>query len=359
MLATGLLVMHVSVYLFYTYLFSLSWRRGLLYFFFFPFLMSFLFLLFSFLSETGDVSLFYTITAVWIGMFVYFFLLSFILSLILGLGRLGGVSFGIYVKRKIGVMVVVIVVLFSGYSIWNAFDIDIVSHELSLSSFPESWEGRKIAHISDIHLGSVFSDRYLERVLKEIKDQNVYALFITGDIFDGTSHNMEKLVSPLESFSLEGGVYVVSGNHEQYAGYQRAIEALSFDTISIIDDRVVWQDGVAIGGLEYGSDRDVRAVFADSFSLSDPSIVLFHAPYMSVMEGVEEWGSDLLLLGHSHRGQLFPFNYITALIYQGFDYGLHPFSNGYLYTTSGVGGWGPPFRSGSDAEIVIFTLRVK
>ncbi len=260
----------------------------------------------------------------------------------------------------IGKVGIGMVILFSGYSVWNAFDIDVVKHDLFLPSFPSSWEGRSIVHITDTHLGGVFHEDHLETILSVIKKQDPYAVFITGDVFDGASHDRRDLVAPLRSFDVEGGVYVISGNHERYAGYEESLDALTPGSPIILDDRVVVQDGVTIAGLAYPSgseqDRDVASVFEGKVNVSDPSIVLFHAPYKAVLEKVASYGSDLILLGHTHKGQLFPFNYITALVYEGLDYGLHQFSDGYLYTSSGVGGWGPPFRSGSDAEVVVFKI---
>lgn len=357
------MILHTIVWISYRYFFSVSWRRSRVIFFLIPILLTLSFLLLHSLVEDYDVDFFYQLSGIWVGMFVYIFFSSLIFLLIWGISFLVRKPLSVSMRRVIGRVGIGVVILFSGYSVWNAFDIDVVKHDLFLPSFPSSWEGRVIVHITDTHLGGVFHEDHLETILSVIQEQNPYAVFITGDVFDGASHDMRDLVAPLRSFQVEGGVYVVSGNHERYAGYEDSRDALVPGEPIFMDDRVVTLDGVAIGGLSYPSDgsqdRDVESVFGGNVSSEDPFIVLFHAPYKSVLEKIASFGSDLVLLGHTHRGQLYPFNYITHLVYNGLDYGLHSFADGYLYTSSGVGGWGPPFRSGSDAEVVVFSIQTQ
>jgi predicted MPP superfamily phosphohydrolase len=68
-------------------------------------------------------------------------------------------------------------------------------------------------------------------------------------------------------------------------------------------------------------------------------------------------GIDLQLSGHSHAGQMFPFGYLTKLIYKGYDHGFRRLGKFSLYTTSGVGTWGPPMRTGNSPEIVVINLK--
>jgi predicted MPP superfamily phosphohydrolase len=72
---------------------------------------------------------------------------------------------------------------------------------------------------------------------------------------------------------------------------------------------------------------------------------------------VQELRVDLQLSGHTHAGQIFPFGYLTKLIYKDYDYGLRRLSNFAIYTTGGVGTWGPPMRTGNSPEIVVIKLK--
>jgi predicted MPP superfamily phosphohydrolase len=86
-----------------------------------------------------------------------------------------------------------------------------------------------------------------------------------------------------------------------------------------------------------------------------PSILLKHVP--SHLDVARKNGITLQLSGHTHRAQMFPFNLFTYLIYRGFDYGLHALGSMQVYTSSGVGTWGPPLRVGTRSEIVEILFR--
>ena len=93
------------------------------------------------------------------------------------------------------------------------------------------------------------------------------------------------------------------------------------------------------------------------FKREKPSILLYHAPYQIDM--IAKTGVDLELCGHTHNGQMWPFGIITHFRFHGRDYGLSQIGDFSLYTSSGVGTWGPPMRVGSQSEIAIITLTRK
>ena len=94
-----------------------------------------------------------------------------------------------------------------------------------------------------------------------------------------------------------------------------------------------------------------------NYQSGNPTILLYHVPYPSTVYQARDAGVNLMLSGHTHKGQMFPLNYITKLVYKGFDFGLHNFGDFYLYTSVGTGTWGPPMRSGNSPEIVQITLK--
>jgi predicted MPP superfamily phosphohydrolase len=114
-------------------------------------------------------------------------------------------------------------------------------------------------------------------------------------------------------------------------------------------------DGLQIIGVDYRDSRreeQFRAILEKmGIDRHKPSILLKHAPLN--LEVAREQGVSLQLSGHTHRGQVFLFRFITSRVYQGYDYGLKWFGNLLVYTSSGAGTWGPPMRLDTNPEIVV------
>ena len=178
------------------------------------------------------------------------------------------------------------------------------------------------------------------------------------------------------------GVFFVTGNHETYVGLRRSLKALKSTNIQILQNEAIEIDGLGIIGAAFPGLKkaeDIRGLDRLQWSANDPQalILLFHTPTNVSPRGgdgldrhvntywvpdtsftlAKKLGVDLQLSGHTHAGQLFPFGYLTSLIYKGYDYGLQRSGDFTIYTTSGVGTWGPPLRSGNSPEIVAIRIR--
>ncbi len=186
----------------------------------------------------------------------------------------------------------------------------------------------------------------------------------------------------LDQLRAKKGVFFVTGNHETYVGLNRALNVLKKTKIQILHNEIIEVDGLQIMGISYPGIRGVHEIrglekLPQNSSNNRPRILLFHTPTNIRPKGGDgldhhfatywvpdtsfalnkEIGADLQLSGHSHAGQLFPFGYLTKLIYKGYDYGFHRLSRFAIYTTSGVGTWGPPLRTGNSPEIVVMNLK--
>ena len=265
---------------------------------------------------------------------------------------------------------------------WNARAPVVTRLDVTLKDLPPAWRGRTVVHLSDVHVGSLRGEAYLNDVVARVNALSPDLVVITGDLFDGASGGLDRFVAPLSSFRARHGVLFVAGNHEGYLGLTAPLAVLARTPIRVLDHEVVDLEGLQIVGVPFPEhDRlpppGTLEALAASVDPSRASILLFHTP-TDVRAGYRDRGAqqhrtylkpdttfgfalqagiDLQLSGHTHRGQLIPFTWLTGWLFDGFDYGLHRVGDLQVFTTSGTGTWGPPVRTGSRSEIVLLTLR--
>ena len=322
---------------------------------------------------------FYRFSAAWTGTFVNLLLavlLSWIISTVI---RFTG---GVPGTKLIGAGCFMLAILFSAYGAWNAFHPKIKKITVEIANLPDQWQNKTIVQLSDIHLGHFYTVDCLKNLVRKVNALKPDLIFITGDLFDGMAADIARFTTPLNQFKAKKGVYFITGNHETYIGLNRALNALKKTEIKILNNEVIELNGMLIIGISYpglngagqlhGLEK-LRQMPADK----NPRILLFHTPTnISPKSGdgidrhfatywvpdttfalAKKLRVDLQLSGHTHAGQIFPFGYLTKLIYKGFDYGLHHIGSFSVYTTSGVGTWGPPMRTGNSPEIAVITLK--
>ena len=268
------------------------------------------------------------------------------------------------------------------YGLWNANHPIVTSFEVEISELPENWEGSTVVQLSDVHLGSVHGRRFLERVVGMVNALDPEAVFITGDLFNGSCSDFHRFKEGLDALSAPRGVYFVTGNHEGYAGLVAPLSFLKQTKIRVLDDECVEMDGLQLVGISFPWFSRERASVRpfDSggcYRPEKPSILLYHTPtdvyeiygdrdtqqlrsYLAPdtrFSFAAQAGVDLQLSGHTHRGQMFPFGILTRVLWNGFDRGLHWIDGLRLYVSSGTGTWGPPVRTGSRSEVVAITLK--
>lgn len=302
--------------------------------------------------ENPITSNLYILAATWLGT-VWYITLASVLALVLTWLSL---QVGLNINKGIlaGVLLA-LAVLYSGYGIWNAQQIKIKNITVSVKNLPASWQGRKAVHVSDVHLGAVHRYGFMGKVISKIKSISPDIIFITGDFFDGTGQKLNHLASPLNELNPEFGTYFVTGNHETYISLEKSLAALSETKVKVLRDELIEVEGVQILGVDYslpGQQSNIDQALSQINS-DKPSIVLYHEPKVDIIEKLKNAQVGLFLSGHTHRGQLWPFGFVTKLMYKGLDYGLHQDGDFSLNTTSGVGTWGPPMRTASHPEIVV------
>lgn len=229
---------------------------------------------------------------------------------------------------------------------------------IALKGLPDSWDGRKIAFFSDAHFGPVYGVRTARMLLKKLQHEQADLLLIGGDFFDGPLMDFKELGREFESYAPVLGKFIVAGNHDEYANIHEARKGFDAAGFAELDGSIVEIDGVNLAGLEYShDDNDERSLLARVKMAKKPFIILRHEPERVWVEAASAAGAMLMLSGHTHHGQLFPLSMFTRLRYGRFSYGLSKVGDMMMYTSWGIGSWGPPMRIGTDRELVIFTCK--
>lgn len=240
------------------------------------------------------------------------------------------------------------------YGIVNARVLRVRRLTVKIPHLPQSWRGRKAIVMSDLHLGNVNGVGFSRRIVRIAESLKPDLIFLPGDLFDGVRGDLDRLLEPFRELKPPLGIYFSSGNHEEFGDPTHYLEPIVRAGIRVLLNERVTVDGVHIAGISYrDSTYPVRVrSLLETMNLNSgmPSILLHHVP--SRLQLAERAGVSLQLSGHTHCGQIFPYNLLTHRIFGRFTHGLHSFGAMQVYTSSGAGTWGPPMRVGTQPEIV-------
>ena len=295
---------------------------------------------------------FYRAAAVWLGLLSFLFVAAVSSWIIFGVAQLAGldVNFHRTVEVLFGVAVVA-----GLYGVFNANWTRITRTTVRLANLPAAWRGRKAALISDVHLGHVRNGSFFRRMITKILKEEPDAIFIAGDLYDGTAIDAGRAAEPLNKLTAPHGVYFVAGNHEQFGDDSKYLNAITAAGVRVLSNEKVEVDGLQIIGVPYRNATQhghLASVLEDvRLDRDRASILLTHAP--DHPEIAEAAGVSLQLSGHTHVGQFIPWSWMARRIYRQFVYGLSRIGKMQVFTSSGAGTWGPPLRLGSNPEIVV------
>jgi predicted MPP superfamily phosphohydrolase len=233
-----------------------------------------------------------------------------------------------------------------------------------LARLPPTMAGYVIVQLTDIHVGPTIDRRFMLELVARVNALRPDAIVITGDLVDGSVATLGEHVAPLADLRARHGVFFVTGNHEYYSGVDAWLAELGRLGLRVLrNERVTLGDDAAsfdLAGVDdwsaarhgegHGADLP-RALYG-----RDPArelVLLAHQP-KAVAEAAAR-GVGLVLSGHTHGGQLWPFSYVVALD-QPIVAGLHRVGETWAYVSEGTGYWGPPMRLGTRAEITRVVL---
>ncbi|HWE85714.1 MAG TPA: metallophosphoesterase [Terracidiphilus sp.] len=310
----------------------------------------------SYRHANALVGAMYKVAAVWLGFLNFLFWAACLCRLAeLGLWLAGKDTAA--ARETVGVVLFGLAVLAGVYGLVNARRIRERRVTVSLPGLPEGWRGRTALLLSDLHLGHVNGAGFAERIAGIARRLNPDAVFIAGDLYDGSKVDARRLAGPLFTLEPPLGMYFCGGNHEDFgdaADFERTLRGAG---IRVLHNERVNVDGLEVIGVSY---RDSvypmhLRTFLDGLSLNGTaSVLLNHVP--SRLPIVEQAGVTLQLSGHTHGGQIVPFTWLTRRAFGKYTYGLQRFGRLQVLTSSGAGTWGPPMRVGSEAEVVLITF---
>jgi predicted MPP superfamily phosphohydrolase len=312
--------------------------------------------LLAFRYTNAALRAFYRFAAVWAGLLTFLSFGAVCSWIIFGVARLAGVDLNFHrtVELMFGAAVVT-----GLYGVFNASWTRITRTTVRLANLPAAWRGRRAALISDLHLGHVRNGSFLRRMVAKILKEEPDAIFIAGDLYDGTAIDARRAAEPLSKLIAPHGVYFAAGNHEQFGDDSKYLHAVAAAGVRVLSNEKVEVDGLQIVGVPYRNaareGQFASALRGLRLDHDRASILLTHAP--DHPEIAEAAGVSLQLSGHTHLGQFIPWSWLARRIYGRFVYGLSRIGKMQVFTSSGAGTWGPPLRLGSNPEIVLLEFQ--
>lgn len=214
----------------------------------------------------------------------------------------------------------------------------------------------RMVHLTDIHIGTVHKKSYLEKVVRKTNSLSPDLVLITGDLFDGSAPINESILTPLNK--LVAPSFFSNGNHEEYEGLSHVRDTVKNLQLQLLENQIAQFSELQIIGVNdrqsLPREKTLGMVLNEiQYKTAIPTILMYHSP--TEWEDARNHGVDLMLSGHTHNGQIYPFN---LLVRTSFKYvtGLYEEEDKFLHVSPGTGTWGPPMRLGSRNQITLIKL---
>jgi len=217
-----------------------------------------------------------------------------------------------------------------------------------------------LVQISDLHIGGLIDQAFVKASVEKINALKPDIVCITGDLIDTSLEYIREAILELEGIDAKHGIYYILGNHEYFHHPKSIIAFIQKTKLTLLMNEHISIDALKvnivgvtdlIGYRMKMLEPDIHKAFK-GINPSFKTILMAHQP--KFIEALGSYRPELILSGHTHGGQIWPFEYLVRL-QQPYVKGLHQLPNGsYLYVNSGIGFWGPPMRLSSQAEITYF-----
>ncbi len=257
-----------------------------------------------------------------------------------------------------GIVLFVLALLLSAYGVWNSYNTKVRNVSVKLANLPEQWVGRRAVLVADTHFGAVRTTANAKKVASLVSSLEPDIVFFSGDFYDGTPMDYAAVAQPFSAIKSKFGTFFAAGNHEEYGNTKAYLAALGGAGMKVLVDEAKNVDGINVIGINYADtskpEDEARILQGLNLDRSAVNILMKHEPKNIAV--AEQAGVSLQLSGHTHLGQMWPLGYVAYALYKKYYYGLHTLNGTQVYTTSGVGTWGPPQRIGTSSEVVVVTF---
>ena len=321
----------------------------------------------AWLSPLSDV--FAWVGSFWLGFMFYFFLAVVLFDIL----RLLHLALPVYpwflpsdpAKFRFAVFIItcisVCMIMLAGFI--NALSPRVKTINLSIQKYAGNRQELSVAMASDIHMGTLVGPRRTKKMANLINSLKPDMVVFAGDMVDEELAPVLRfdLGREIKRISAPLGVYAVTGNHEYIGGADKAKKYLEDHGVTMLNDTMILIDNsFYLAGREdrtsirfgHKKRKDLGELLHGA-DLNKPVIMLDHQPFG--LSEVAQSGADLQISGHTHHGQLWPLNYLTRAIYE-VSAGLKKIGKTWFYVSPGYGGWGPPVRTNSRPEVVLFRI---
>jgi predicted MPP superfamily phosphohydrolase len=233
--------------------------------------------------------------------------------------------------------------------------------DIPLAKLHREADGLRIALVADIHLGPLRGRGHTRQIVDLINGLDADVVAVVGDLVDGSVAELGHAAEPLRGLRSRHGAYFVTGNHEYYSGFHEWVEEVArLGLRPLRNERVELPGGLDLAGVNditggsYADAPDLGRALAGR-DPSRPVVLLAHQPIQA--HDAARHGVDLQLSGHTHGGQMVPFDLVVRLAQQPVVSGLGQVDGMPVYVTNGAGFWGPPVRVGAPPDVTLVRLR--
>lgn len=284
-----------------------------------------------FMNKTTNV--FYDLSVIWMG----------IMTILFPLVLIGEISI-LWIPQTPW-LVIIAAMAISSYAAWNARGIVVRKYKI------KGTKKIRIAVASDVHAGPVHGKRYLQRLVQKIKEQDADMLLLPGDLVDGPGKLPDDILEPLRDLDIP--IYYSFGNHEFYVGEREVERVLTQSNITVLRNEAIRTKGITIVGIDDSEDPNQVERVMRNITTKGYTILLYHRP--EGLEAASDAGVDLMLSGHTHYGQVFPFTLLVKMRFSRIR-GWYESGKTRLFVSTGAGTWGPPMRLASKSELAIIDI---
>ncbi len=296
------------------------------------------------------------LASTWLGVLFLLFVTLLVADILTGFGLL----FPRAVGRAREVAAVVAFAMAAAAIVQGVRSPSVRSYEVTVNDLRPEDDGLVVVQISDVHLGELLGRHWLEKRISQVEELHADLLLMTGDLLNEVEL-VEPLVPVLRRLHAPLGVYAVTGNHEFYAGLEPSVRLFEQAGFRVLRNTAVEvKPGLVLAGVDdltAGRQFNMPGnAIARALTGRPPGATIFmsHTPWGG--DQAARLGASLMLSGHTHGGQIWPFTYFVRLLYPHIV-GRYTIGDMTWIVTRGTGFWGPPMRLFREAEILRITLR--